>query len=47
MKEMRRENYYLRILLDDDKLILEKANDIREPQARAAGKVTLRESVFE
>ena len=47
MKEMRREKLLFKDLLDNDKLILEKANDIRELQARAAGEVTLREAIFE
>lgn len=44
---MRREKLLFKDLLDNDKLIIEKANDIRELQARATGEVTLREAIFE
>ncbi|CAD8135851.1 unnamed protein product [Paramecium octaurelia] len=46
-KEMKKEKLLFKDLLNCDKLILDKQNDIRELQARAQGEITLREAIFE
>lgn len=47
LKDMRKEKLLLRHLLESDKLLVQRTNEIKELQARAQGEITLREAIFE